>query len=194
MAKNTKTTIVGFTGGVAYNKTIVNATTGEEEDFSISVCHNMPPEGLIPPLQLWGFYDTSWNEPIAHGIFSFKIPLENLGVKTFPYTMGMRIDTYKSVNNSEDADPDQGPWCAWPRESNFSDQSTWGKVTLRPTQKAVLATTVIDNTTVVVTSYSEETESYVPPAESPGFEISVVFTALATIAAVIVLRRRTKLR
>lgn len=180
---------VYFSQQVAYNKTI-DPETEEEEGFTISVCHNMPPSGLIPPLQLWGFYQSSWNEPNPHGMFSFKIPLSNLGVETFPFTMGVYINAYKSVNDSEEAEPDEGPYCAWPSEANFSDQSTWGKITLKPVQYVATIETVISNTTVTITTYTEGTESYIPPEKSPGFETTIFLTSLALFSVFFIIKRR----
>lgn len=128
---------VYFSQQVLYNASI-NEEDGEVHGFDVSYCHNMPPQGLIPPLQLWGFYQSSWNEETPHEMFSFKIPInnfssgfpENITSPELPLTVGITFTLYKSITDDPDASPEGGPFIDWPSEANFSDQTTWGTITI----------------------------------------------------------------
>ncbi|MHA1973907.1 MAG: hypothetical protein ACTSW1_12995 [Candidatus Hodarchaeales archaeon] len=129
---------VYFSQQVLYNASI-DEEDGEVHGYDVSYCHNMPPQGLTPPLQMWGFFESTWNEPERHEVFTFKIPLtsfnpnfpDKIEAPTLPLTMGLNIELYKSLTNDTDANPSYDhPFVNWPAESNFSDQSTWGTITL----------------------------------------------------------------
>lgn len=128
---------VYFSQQVLYNASI-DEEDGEVHNFDVSYCHNMPPEGLTPPLQMWGFFQASWNEETPHEMFAFKIPLTSFNpnfpaeivAPTLPQTIGFNIELYESITNDEEADPIGGPFVNWPAEANYSDQSTWGTITI----------------------------------------------------------------
>ncbi len=128
---------VYFSQQVLYNASI-NEEDGEVHGFDVSYCHNMPPQGLIPPLQLWGFFQSSWNEANPHQMFSFKIPLtsfnpgfpDDVVAPTLPLTVGLSMTLYESITNDPDANPEGGPFIDWPSDANFSDQETWGSISI----------------------------------------------------------------
>ncbi|PWI48128.1 hypothetical protein CEE45_08160 [Candidatus Heimdallarchaeota archaeon B3_Heim] len=128
---------VYFSQQVLFNASI-DEEDGEVHGFDVSYCHNMPPQGLIPPLQLWGFFQESWNEATPHEMFSFKIPLTSFNpnfpdevvAPTLPLTVGFTTTLYESITNDPEADPEGGPFVDWPSDANFTDQQTWGSLSI----------------------------------------------------------------